>query len=129
MIKMVGVLKRLTIWLSSITVVVILLFLILHLSFYQYRYFTYLLIFCLCSLTFVLVFRSIKRKYKPAWLFLFATVPVLCISVLETFSDLHHIPVQLMHTIYYSATVFEMFVLTLGLALRFKIAQYEKKKL
>lgn len=124
-----GILRRLTIGMASLTVVVILLFVVFKLSFFTYRYYIYILIFLLCFLTFVLVYRSIKRHYRPAWIFLFATVPVLCIGVLETFSDLHHIPVQLMHTIYYGSTVFEMFVLTLGLALRFKIAQDEKKKL
>ncbi len=123
------VLKRLIYGLSALTVFVVVVFIVLKLNFYQYRYFIYLLIFCLCFLTFVLVFRSIRIKYKPASLFLFATVPVLCIGVLETFSDLHHLPVQLMHTIYYSFTVFELFVLTLGLAFRFKIDQDEKKKL
>ncbi len=123
------VLKRLIYGLSALTVFVVLVFLVLKLNFYQYRYPIYFLIFCLCFLTFVLVFRSIRIKYKPASLFLFATVPVLSIGVLETFSELHHIPVQLMHTIYYSFTVFELFVLTLGLAYRFKIAQDEKKKL
>lgn len=114
---------------SFATVLVVLVFLTANISFYRYRYFIYLFIFGLCTLTIFLLYLSLSSKYKPAWVFLSATVPVLSIGILETLSEFHHIPVQLMHMIYYSSTVLEMFLLTLGLAYKFKISQDEKKKL
>lgn len=124
-----GYLKRLIRVTSILTVCVLVIFLAFNISIYQYRIIFYVCIFALCTLTLVLLFRSIRRKYKPAWLFLFATVPVLLMGFWETLSDLHHTPVQEIHSYYYFFTIFEMYMLTLGLSLKFKIAQDEKKKL
>lgn len=124
-----GYLKRLTRGISIITVLTITVFIVFSLNIYQYRNIFYVLIFALCSLTHILLFRSLNRKYKPAWFFLAATVPVLLMGFWETLSDFHHTPVQDIHRYYYASTMFEMYVLTLGLALKFKIAQDEKNQL
>ncbi|GGD44493.1 hypothetical protein GCM10011514_05610 [Emticicia aquatilis] len=111
------------------TVMLVTLFITFGWNVYEYRFLFYFFIFLLCSLTIFLLYRSLRLQYKPAWLFLLATVPVLLMGFWETISDIHHMPVQDIHTYYYACTMFEMYVLTLGLSLKFKIAQDEKKKL
>lgn len=111
------------------TVILVTVFIAFGWNVYEYRYLFYFFIFLLCSLTLFLLYRSLRLQYKPAWLFLLATVPVLAMGFWETLSDVHHTPVQDIHTYYYACTMFEMYVLTLGLSLKFKIAQDEKKKL
>ena len=124
-----GYLKNLTQYLSLVTLLVVASFLIFNINFYQFRNVLYIFISSLCSLTLVLLYRSIRRKYKPAYFFLVATVPVLLMGFLESLSEFHSIPVQDIHGYYYTATIFEMYVLTLGLSLKFKISQDEKKRL
>ncbi|MFY7910863.1 MAG: sensor histidine kinase [Emticicia sp.] len=111
------------------TVSVVVLFIVFGWNVYQFRFLFYFFIFVLCSLTIFLLYRSLRLNYKPAWLFLIATLPVLSMGFWETISDLHHTPVQEIHSYYYACTMFEMYMLTLGLSLKFKIAQDEKKKL
>lgn len=113
---------------SSATFLVISIFLFFNINFYENRFIIYFFIFGVSSLTLILLFRSLIRKYQPAWFFLIATVPVNLVAILETISEFHHIPVQNMHAIYYTSTVVEMFILTLGLAYKFKVSQDEKKK-
>lgn len=124
-----GYLKWLTRIVSILTVLTLTIFIIFKINIYQHRNIFYVLIFALCSLTLLLLYRSISRKYTPAWFFLAATVPVLLMGFWETLSDFHHTPVQDIHRYYYGCTLFEMYVLTLGLSLKFKIAQDEKKQL
>ncbi len=111
------------------TVSLVALFIGFGWNIYEYRFLFYFFIFILCSLTLFLLYRSLRLKYKPAWLFLIATVPVLSMGFWETISDLHQMPVQEIHSYYYACTIFEMYMLTLGLSFKFKIAQDEKKKL
>lgn len=113
---------------SAATFLVISIFLFFNINFYANRFIIYFFIFGVSSLTLILLFRSLIRKYQPAWFFLIATVPVNLVAILETISEFHHIPVQTMHAIYYTSTVVEMFILTLGLAYKFKVSQDEKKK-
>jgi signal transduction histidine kinase len=122
-------LKRLTWLISGITIFVVAIFVIFNWNVYQNRIIFYILIFVLCSLTLFLLYRSLSRKYAPAWFFLFATVPVLLMGFWETLSDFHHTPVQVIHFYYYGFTLLEMYLLTLGLSLKFKIAQDEQKQL
>lgn len=111
------------------TVSVVVFFIVFGWNVYQFRFLFYFFIFVLCSLTIFILYRSLRLNYKPAWLFLIATLPVLSMGFWETISDLHHTPVQEIHSYYYACTMFEMYMLTLGLSLKFKIAQDEKKKL
>jgi signal transduction histidine kinase len=76
----------------------------------------------------IYLYQSIRKGYRPAWLFLIATVPILFLVALETSSDFHNIPVQEIHEWYYYATLFEMFALTFGLAYRFKL-DFDQSKL
>lgn len=69
----------------------------------------------------IYLYQSIRKGYRPAWLFLIATAPISLMVALEASSDLHNIPVQKIHESYYYATLFEMFALTFGLAYRFKL--------
>jgi signal transduction histidine kinase len=88
---------------------------------YHYRMFFYPL-FALNVLTmnyYLLI--SIKRKYSPSWYFLIATTPIAIVSILEITSDYNNIPVQTMHDLYYAATFFEMFFLTIGIVFRFRM--------
>lgn len=111
------------------TVLAVFIFIIFQLNFYLYRRILYLFIFSLCALNLVLLYRSIVRKYKPAWFYLIATFPVLFIGFLEALSDLHRIPIQELHFFYYTITLIEMYILLLGLAFKFKITQDEKEKI
>ncbi|WP_254561147.1 sensor histidine kinase [Dyadobacter diqingensis] len=72
--------------------------------------------------------QAIRRGYRPAWLFLLATVPISAIVALETSSDFHKVAVQEIHEYYYYATLFEMFALTFGLAYRFKL-DFDQRRL
>ena len=83
----------------------------------------------LSTISLVYVYQSLKKGYVPAWLFLLGTAPVSVAVMLETGSDLHSIPVQDIHEIYYYATLFEMFALTCGLAFRFKLDFDHRKTL
>lgn len=112
-----------------ITFGIILVFLFFDLSFFQYRNYIEAIIFVLVGLPLVLLFYSLKHGYKPAWFFLVATVPVLFMGVLESLSGLHNFPVQQMHTYYYITTFFELFVLTIGLSVKFKNFQEERNHL
>jgi signal transduction histidine kinase len=80
----------------------------------------------LVTLPLVLLYFSFKYGYKPAWFFLIATLPVLAMGVLESLSDLHDFPVQQMHMYYYGTTFFELFILTIGLSIKFKRYQEER---
>jgi hypothetical protein len=78
------------------------------------------------SLSCLFVVKAIQRKYKPAWLLVVATLPVFVVGIAEIFGEWHHIPIQMMHNVYYAVTLFEMCFLLLGLAWRFQIAQNDR---
>lgn len=96
---------------------------------FRHRLVFYLTMSALSIISLLYVYRSIRRHYMPAWLFLGASVPVILTVMLETFSGWHHIPVQDIHGYFYSATLFEMFMLTCGIAYRLKLDQDQKKGL
>jgi signal transduction histidine kinase len=110
------------------TKLVISIFLIFGINFYQHRFWVYPFIFFNCTLTLYLLFRSLQKKYRPAWLYLIATLPVLLVGIIETLSEFHTVTIQEMHSWYYGCTFFEMYVLTLGIVYKFKIGQDEKKR-
>lgn len=113
-------------YLVGITAGVILIFIVFDLSFFKYRSLIESIIFILVTLPLVLLYFSFKYGYKPAWFFLIATLPVLAMGVLESLSDLHDFPVQQMHMYYYGTTFFELFILTIGLSIKFKRYQEER---
>ncbi len=113
-----------TFWLTSS-----LLVFVLGISFYEWRYFFHLNMALATSLTLLLLYRSLRSGYRPARLFLAATVPVFLAGSAEAFSAAHNIPVQLLHQTYYQTTLLEMFLITLGLGWRFKLIQDEKTEL
>lgn len=110
----------------GITAGILVIFTVFDLSFFKYRNLIEGIIFILILLPLVLLYFSFKHGYKPAWFFLIATLPVLAMGVLESLSDLHNFPVQQMHTYYYATTFFELFVLTVGLSIKFKKFQEER---
>jgi signal transduction histidine kinase len=111
------------------TSLILSVFLIFGINFYQHRFWVYPFIFFNCTLTLYLLFRSLQKKYRPAWLYLIATFPVLLTGITETLSELHSVTIQEMHSWYYGCTFFEMYVLTLGIVYKFKIGQDEKKRI
>lgn len=98
-------------------------------SFYQWRLFFHVNMSVATLLTFVLLYRSLRSGYRPARLFLAATIPVFLAGSAEAFSALHDAPVQLLHQAYYQATLLEMCLITMGLGWRFKLLQDEKNEL
>ena len=81
------------------------------------------------SLMLFFVFKAIKNGYQPAWFFVLATCPILTVGAWESLSSFHQTPIQKMHSLYYSFTLYEMYLLMLGLAGRFKVYQEGRKKL
>ncbi|MBO9639813.1 MAG: hypothetical protein J7576_16700 [Siphonobacter aquaeclarae] len=63
--------------------------------------------------------KSVRRGYKPSYLFAVASIPVITVGLLETMLDLHHIPVAVIYNTYYLVTLWEMFLLTMSIAYRF----------
>ncbi len=108
---------------------VLLIYLLFSISFFHHRFVIEVLVFFLCALPVFLLYQSFKVKYKPAWIFLIATVPVLLIGIMEALSEVLKIPVQLTHNLYYSFTFVELFVLTLGLTIKFRNLKDEQKRL
>lgn len=113
----------------GLTLSVLLIYLLFNISFFHHRFTIEILVFFLCTLPVFLLYQSFKIKYKPAWIFLVATVPVLLIGIMESLSEVLKIPVQLTHNLYYSCTFFELFVLTLGLTIKFRNLKDEQKRL
>lgn len=95
---------------------------------FHLRGFFYMPMLILGIIPIIYLYQSIRNGYRPAWLFLLATVPISLMVLMETSSDLHEIPVQEMHEYYYYATLFEMFALTFGLAYRFKL-DFDQRRL
>jgi signal transduction histidine kinase len=79
--------------------------------------------------TITLIYLYINRRLPHAKLFLFATLPVTFTVMLESFSNLHQIPVQDIHDYYYLTTLTELLLLTWGIVYRFKNEQIEKFQL
>ncbi|PKK37257.1 hypothetical protein BWI96_07885 [Siphonobacter sp. SORGH_AS_0500] len=75
--------------------------------------------------TLLFAVKSFRRKYKPAWLFAFATVPVIVIGFIESLSNWHQIASSQLFNAYYMGTLWEMFLLTLGIAYRFYLDQLQ----
>ncbi|MER0442833.1 7TM diverse intracellular signaling domain-containing protein [Emticicia sp. W12TSBA100-4] len=119
---------KITPYVVVISLLIVGLFLVSNLSVFEYRVIFEILVFILCVLPLILLYKSFKLKYQPAWIFLVATFPVLISGIVESLSELHDIPVQLMHNYYYVLTFFELFVLTIGLSIKFKNLQEERKK-
>jgi signal transduction histidine kinase len=124
-----GTLRRIIRITIGTTLTIIFCYIVFQINFYHYRRILYIFLFVLCGLNLVLLYRSIVRKYKPAWFYLIATFPVLFVGFLEALSDLHRIPIQDLHQYYYITTLIEMYILLLGLAYKFKITQDEKEKI
>jgi signal transduction histidine kinase len=124
-----GTLRRIIRTTIGVTLTIIFCFIFFQINFYEYRRILYIFLFSLCGLNLILLYRSIVRKYKPAWFYLIATFPVLFVGFLEALSDLHRIPIQDLHLYYYITTLIEMYILLLGLAYKFKITQDEKEKI
>jgi signal transduction histidine kinase len=93
------------------------------------RPFFYLTVVSNTSLMLFYVLSALKNGYRPAWLYVLATFPVLFIGTWEALSDFHQTPIQQMHSLYYSFTLYEMYLLMLGLAGRFRVYQEGRKKL
>ncbi|WP_162793713.1 sensor histidine kinase [Runella rosea] len=93
------------------------------------RPYFYMTVIANTSLMLFYVFKALKNGYRPAWLYVLATFPVLAIGTWEALSDFHQTPIQQMHDLYYSFTLYEMYILMLGLAGRFKVYQEGRKKL
>lgn len=93
------------------------------------RPFFYLTVVANTSLMLFYVLSALKNGYRPAWLYILATCPVLSIGTWEALSDFHQTPIQQMHSLYYSFTLYEMYLLMLGLAGRFRVYQEGRKKL
>lgn len=100
---------------------------VLKLTLFDYRYFFYIFLFAMSSLFFIMLIKSIRNNYKPAWLFLIGSMPIAFLGFMETLSALHPIPIQKLHDIYYFITLWDMCFLTLGLVWRFKLMQDEQQ--
>lgn len=110
---------------------VVLLFFIINVQddLLSLRPFFYLTVVANTLLMLFYVLSALKNGYRPAWLYILATFPVLSIGTWEALSDFHQTPIQQMHSLYYSFTLYEMYLLMLGLAGRFKVYQEGRKKL
>lgn len=115
---------KITIILTSICLV---LALVLRVTLFDYRYYFYVFIFAESSLFFIMLLKSLRNHYKPAWLFLIGSMPIAFLGFTETLSALHPIPIQRLHDIYYFITLWDMCFLTLGLVWRFKLMQDEQQ--
>ncbi len=85
---------------------------------FDYKVMFYPPMFILSSTT--LYYLAKKIRTPQGKLFLLATVPVTITVILETFSDLHQIPVQSIHDSYYATTLTEVLLLTAGIVYRFR---------
>ncbi len=118
------------IYISIATSIVLLLFIVIFKeAIFNFRHFFYLPLTLNTALMIFMVFKAIQNGYRPAWLFVLATFPLLVIGALEALSDFHNLPIQFMHTLYYSFSLYEMYVLMLGLSGRFRAYQQERKVL
>ncbi len=81
------------------------------------------------ALTYFYVGSAIRNGYRPAWFFVLASTPVMGLSLWEALASWHHTPIQQMHTLYYSFTLFEMYALMLGLTKRFRTYEKERKEM
>lgn len=99
----------------------------LKLTLFDYRYFFYIFLFAMSSLFFVMLIKSLRNNYKPAWLFLIGSMPIAFLGFVETTSAMHSIPIQKLHEVYYFITLWDMCFLTLGLVWRFKLMQDEQQ--
>ena len=96
---------------------------------FDYRFFFYIFIFAESSLFFIMLIKSLRNRYKPAWLFLIGSMPIAALGFIEALSALHSIPIQKLHDIYYMITLWDMCFLTLGLVWRFKLMQDEQRSM
>lgn len=85
---------------------------------FDYKVMFYPPMFVLSSITLYYLYKKIHTPQGK--LFLLATVPVTITVLLETFSDLHQIPVQTIHDSYYATTLTEVLFLTAGIVYRFR---------
>lgn len=120
--------NKIALLLTVLTFSLLFIFLFFDLSIFRHRKIFEGLVFALCTTPLILLYHSFKANYKPAWIFLFATMPVLITGIFESLGEWHNTPVQQMHNIYYASTFFELFVLTIGLSFKFKTLQEEKRR-
>jgi signal transduction histidine kinase len=81
------------------------------------------------SITYVYIYYSIKNKYVPAQFFLVANLPIALVSFVDgVFVEIFGMNIRV-EKLGYWATVFEVFILTLGLVYRFKVFQEQKESL
>lgn len=98
-----------------------------NLGVYKNRGFIEFTILILSILPLIILYFSLKKGYKPAFIFLFATTPIMIVGILESTSIIHKLPTQYIHELYYIATFWEIFILSIGLAIKFKTYQIERK--
>lgn len=95
-------------------------FILLDLPLFDYRNLFYGFMSALSGVTLFYVVRQLMQNFFLAKLFLVAILPVTISVILETATNLHQIPVQYIHNLYYVSTLLELMLLTWGIVYRFK---------
>lgn len=77
----------------------------------------------------VFVYHALRHQYKPTYLFILGFLPVFTyVCVIDPTNEAGYLGQNLL-MVFYTIHIFELFVLTVGLLVRFGLVQYEKEVL
>ncbi|MBC8155552.1 MAG: hypothetical protein H7Z72_21910 [Bacteroidetes bacterium] len=96
------------------------IFIYLNLPLFDYRGLFYAFMGILSGITLFYVGRQLLQNFFLAKLFLAATIPVTISVILEIATNIHQIPVQDIHNLYYLSTLIELILLMWGIVYRLK---------